>query len=93
MAAPARMVPLKFEVVIVTAWAIHQVTLQGFPPPAMTTEKPVPVRAPVPLVPTLKSQVSVADPLSVNVVRVNVAAAGKQMTPGLTESAVSVKAA
>src|SRR5205823_12453576 len=93
MAAPARMVPLKFEVVIVTACATHQVTLQGLPPPAMTTEKPVPVRAPVPLVPILNSQVSVEVPSSVNVVSVNVAPAGKQMTPGLIESAWPVKAA
>ena len=41
----------------------------------MTTRKLVPVRAPVPLVPILKIQVSVADPTSVNVLPVSVTAA------------------
>jgi hypothetical protein len=77
MAAPARIVPTKFEFVIVAAWATHHVTLHGCPPPAMTTEKAVPVRAPVPRVPILKIQVPFAGPSSVKT-PVNVAAAGKQ---------------
>jgi hypothetical protein len=43
----------------------------------MTTEKPVPLRAPVASVPILKTQTSLGDPRSVNV-PVSVAAAGKQ---------------
>src|SRR5450759_4231344 len=76
MAAPARIVPKKCESVIVAAWATHQVTLQGaVAPPLMTTEKLVPVRAPVPLVPILKIQTPVEGPLRVNVLPVDVAAA------------------
>jgi len=55
MSAPARMVPWKFEAVSVASWATHQYTFGHSVPaasPAMTTEKPVPVRAPVPPVPT-----------------------------------------
>ena len=76
MAAPARMDPLKFESVMVAASAIHQVTLHA-DAPLSATEKFVPVSAPVPLVPTLKSQVPVEEPRSVNV-PVRVAAASKQ---------------
>jgi hypothetical protein len=81
MAAPARIVPTNREFVIVAAWATHHVTLHGCAPPAMTTEKWVPVRAPVPRVPILKIQVPFEGPLSVNT-PVNVAAAGKQYEPG-----------
>ena len=81
MAAPERMVPWKPEVVSVVAASTHQYTLHAWPP-AMTTCKPVPVRAPDASVPTLKIQTSFAPPLSVMVVSVNVAAAGKQITPG-----------
>src|SRR5205823_942356 len=79
MAAPARMFPTKFESVIVTAWATHQVTLQGCAPPAMTTTKLVPVSAPVAGVPdpTLKTQLAVGGPSSVRR-PVSTAAAGKQ---------------
>ena len=77
MAAPARMFPRKFESVMVTASATHHVTLHASPPPAMTTEKSVPVSAPVPRVPILKIQVPSAGPSSVNV-PVNSAAASKQ---------------
>ena len=62
---------------MVAASAIHQVTLHACPPLVMTTEKVVPVRAPVPRVLTLKSQVPFAGPLSVNT-PVNAAAASKQ---------------
>jgi len=68
MASPARIVPTNCESVIVAAWATHQNTLLqgGGAPLGVTTEKLVPVRAPVPRVPILKIQVSVEDPLSVN---------------------------
>jgi hypothetical protein len=71
---PARMLPLKAEVVIVAASPTDQNTLHGCPVPAMTTEKLVPVRA----APTLKIQIPFEGPLSVNVVSVNVTSAGKQ---------------
>ena len=74
------MVPWKFELVSVAAWATHQYTFGHAVPaasPAMTTEKLVPVRAPVPPVPILKIQTPSAGPSSVNV-PVNVAAAVKQ---------------
>src|SRR2546430_11375567 len=77
MAAPARMLPLRSESVIVAAWETHHVTLHACAPPAMTTEKLVPVRAPVPRVPILKVQLAFGGPVSVNT-PVNVAAASKQ---------------
>jgi hypothetical protein len=77
MPAPARIVPIKFDVVIVAASATHHVTLHGSAPPDMTTLKSVPVRAPVPLVPILKSHDASAGPFSVSV-PVSVAAAAKQ---------------
>ncbi|MBK6613724.1 MAG: hypothetical protein IPG27_06395 [Ottowia sp.] len=80
MAAPARRVPWKADVVIVTASATHQYTLHGSPPLVMTTERLVPVKAPVPPVPTLKIQVASGSPCpsSVKVVSVNVTAAALQ---------------
>src|SRR6266550_1710532 len=77
MSAPPRIVPMKRESVMVAPWATHHVTLPGCPPPAMTTEKLLPVRAPVPLVPILKVQMPSAGPLSVNTPE-TVAAALKQ---------------
>src|SRR6266480_700328 len=77
MPAPARMLPWMLEVVIVTASATRHVTLDARAPPAITTEKPVPVRAPVPLVPIFRTQIPSAGPLSVNT-PVTVAAALKQ---------------
>ena len=84
MAAPARIVPARFESVIVAASAVHQVTLQACAPPAITTEKLVPVRAPVGSAggvasadPILKVQIPFDGPSSVNT-PVNAAAAGKQ---------------
>src|SRR5882762_9298028 len=77
MPAPARILPWMSEVVIVTASATRHVTLDARPPPAMTTAKLVPVRAPVPLVPILKIQTASAGPSSVNT-PVTVAAALKQ---------------
>jgi hypothetical protein len=71
---PAIMLPLTDEVVIVAASPTDQNTLHGCPPPAITTEKFVPVRA----APTMKIQTPLEGPLSVNVVAVNVAPAGKQ---------------
>src|SRR6185503_9674526 len=65
---------------MVTACATHHVTLHACPP-SITTEKLVPVSAPVPLVPILKSQVAFAGPLRVNT-PVSVAAASKQYEPG-----------
>src|SRR5437899_2564049 len=56
--APARMFPLKAEVVMVTSAFGAQNTLHGCPPLAMTTEKPVPVRA----APILKIQTALALP-------------------------------
>src|SRR5207237_2762360 len=77
MAALARIVPRKCESVMVASSATNQKTLHGCPPPASTAEKPVPVRAPVPLVPILKIQIPFAGPASV-AWPVNVAAASKQ---------------
>src|SRR3954466_15863054 len=84
MAAPARIVPARFESVIVAASAVHHVTLQACPPPAMTTEKLVPVSAPVGSAggvarvdPILKVQVALDGPSSVNT-PVSAAAKGKQ---------------
>src|SRR4051812_2136476 len=84
IAAPARIVPARFESVIVAAWAVHHVTLHAWAPPAITTEKLVPVRAPVGSAggvasadPTLKVQVALGGPSSVNT-PVSAAAAGKQ---------------
>src|SRR3954468_20327883 len=84
MAAPARIVPARFESVIVAASAVHPVTLHAWAPPAITTEKLVPVRAPVGSAggvasadPTLKVQVALDGPSRVNT-PVNAAAAGKQ---------------
>src|ERR1035437_8140268 len=77
IATPARRFPLKSEPVIVAASATHHVTLQPVPPPAITTWKPVPVSAPVPLVPTLMFQIPSEGPLSVRT-PVTTAAASKQ---------------
>jgi hypothetical protein len=57
IAAPARIVPMKCESVMVAASATHHVTLHRCAPLVMIIEKLVPVRTPVPLVPTLKIQV------------------------------------
>src|SRR4029077_11189290 len=83
MAAPARMFPWKAEVVVVTACETHHVTLHACPPPAMTTEKLVPVSAPVRL-PILNVQTALALPPAsrVNVTSVAVKAAPVQKTPG-----------
>ena len=78
ISAPARMVPFRNDVVIVTASLTHQYTLHGCPPPAMITVKLVPVRAPPPPVPILKIQIPLAGPLSVNVPPVVVDAAATQ---------------
>jgi hypothetical protein len=78
MELPARMVPLKSESVIVAASAVHQYTLHARPPPDMITWKLVPVRAPVPPVPILKTQIPFEGPLSVNMTLVIVAPAVKQ---------------
>src|ERR1700693_846004 len=64
MAAPARMFPWKVEVVMVAAASTHHVTLHACAPPAMTTWKLVPVRAPDG---ALIIQVPFAGPVSVNV--------------------------
>jgi hypothetical protein len=72
------MVPWKFESVIVAAWAVRQYTLHGSPAPAMTTWKVLPVSEPVPPVPTLKTQIPVEGPSSVNVTLFIVAPAVKQ---------------
>ena len=79
MAAPARMVPANAESVIVTACDTHQYTfLQGGGAPiALTTERPVPVRAPVPSVPILKIQIPSAGPSRVHTPP-EVSAASKQ---------------
>ena len=53
---PARMLPLNSEVVMVTPALGAQYTLHGCPPPAITTEKLVPVRA----APILKIHTAVA---------------------------------
>jgi hypothetical protein len=83
MDVPARILPRKTESVRVAASAVHQNTLVlRVSPLVMTTEKLVPVRAPVPLVPILKIQVSLEDPSSVNTPPVSVAAALTQYTPG-----------
>jgi len=52
------MVPWKFEAVSVASWATHQYTFGHSVPaasPAMTTEKPVPVRASGPAGPDLEN--------------------------------------
>src|SRR5512140_657767 len=67
MAPPAKRLPMNCEVVMVAAWDTHQVTLHGSAPPAVTTEKLVPVSAPAPPVPTLKIQVALAGPFRVKV--------------------------
>jgi hypothetical protein len=73
------MFPRKVESVSVAASAVHQNTLLlHVSPPDITTEKLVAVRAPVPRVPILKIQVSLADPTSVNTPPVSVEAASKQ---------------
>jgi hypothetical protein len=64
-ALPARTVPTKAESVNVTACAVFQYTLHACAAPPMTTCALVSVRAPNPPVPTLKTQTSVALPLSV----------------------------
>src|SRR5688572_20169120 len=74
MAAPARMVPWKRDVVMVAASATHQYTSHDCAPPAITTEKLVPVSAPVPPVPILKihTALGLPWPSSVRTVSVNV---------------------
>src|SRR4051794_31608544 len=91
MSAPAKTAPRKFEPVRVVAWATHQYTFGQVPAglPGMTTEKLVAVKAPVPPVPILKIHTPSAGPSSVNV-PVNVAAAGKQYTPGESVTPASV---
>jgi hypothetical protein len=81
------MFPWKTEVVIVAAAAVCQYTFDASAPPAMTTLRPVPVRAPVPSVPILKIQVSLGPPVSVNVAVVNVNPASKQWVPGTNATA------
>src|SRR5690349_5402746 len=61
-ASPVRMFPLSAEVVMVAAPLGAQNTLHARPPPAMATEKLVPVRAPV----TKNVQTPSADPVSVS---------------------------
>ncbi len=65
MAVPARTVPWKLESVTVAAWAVRQYTLHACAAPPIATWKLLPVNAPVPPVPILKTHTSVADPLSV----------------------------
>src|SRR4029077_3339526 len=76
-AAPERTVPLRSESVIVVAASTHHVTLHACAPPAITTEKFVPVNAPGA---TLNVQVPLAGPLSVNTPVF--ASALTQYTPG-----------
>src|SRR3954463_2754806 len=80
MAAPARTVPTNFESVMVTACATCQYTWlhASALPPCATTEKLVPVNAPVPSVPILKIHVAFEEPASVNTLPVDVAAASTQ---------------
>src|SRR4029077_16069182 len=77
---PARMFPWNVEVVNVVSAPTSQYTLQGWPPPAMTTWNPVPVRA----AGILKTQTALALPpaSSVKVMLVKVSAAAAQYTPG-----------
>src|SRR3954462_10781348 len=83
------MVPAKFDVVIVAACETHQTTLHGWLPPAITTERFVPVSAPVPSVPILKLQMPLDGSFSVSV-PVRAAAAGKQYEPGASVTPASV---
>ena len=79
IADPARMLPTKTEFVNVTASAANQNTLSLHScPPGITTEKLVPVRAPVPLVPIRNTHVSAGEPASVNTPPVSVTATSKQ---------------
>ena len=80
--------PARFESVIVAASAVHHVTLHACPPPAITTEKLVPVSAPVGSVPgaasvepILNVQVAVKDGPSSVKTPVSAAAAGNSRTP------------
>lgn len=83
MAVPERMVPWKVEAVSVAAPAVRQYTLHASAVPAMSTVKLLPVRAPVPPVPILKTQISVADPLSVKTTPAPIVVpATEQQTPG-----------
>src|ERR1700737_1303926 len=79
---PARMFPWKVEVVNVLSAPTSQNTLQGWPPLAMTTLNPVPVR----LWAILKTQtaLALAPASSVRVTAVNVSPAAEvlQYTPG-----------
>src|SRR5688572_29334716 len=79
------MLPMNTESVSVAACWVHQNTLllQVWPP-AITTEKLVPVSAPVPPVPILKIQVSLGEPSSVSTPPVSVAAAATQWVPGVS---------
>src|ERR1035437_3903938 len=66
MALPERTVPRKIELVIVAAAAVRQYTLHACAVPPIFIWKEVVVRAPLdPRAPTLKTQTSVAFPLSV----------------------------
>src|SRR5688572_3387179 len=89
MAAPERMFPWSSESVCVAAASDHQITLHACAPPARTTEKLVPVNAPVeaPSV-TLNVQLPVAGPLSVNTPVF--ASALTQYTPGARVRPASV---
>src|SRR2546429_4905140 len=84
MAAPERMFPLRSESVCVVAASDHQITLHACAPPARTTERLVPVKAPA----TLNVQLAVAGPLSVNTPVF--ASALTQYTPGARVWAASV---
>src|SRR5882757_3282059 len=74
--SPARIFPLNDEVVRVAARLGTQNTLHGCPPPAMVTEKLVPVRAPL----MRKIQTPSAGPVSVSTPVL--ATASTQYTPG-----------
>src|ERR1700687_2621530 len=77
---PARMFPWNVEAVNGLSAPTSQYTLQGWPPLAMTTWNPVPVRP----APILKTQTALALPpaSSVKVIAPNVSPAAAQYTPG-----------
>src|SRR5882762_6707095 len=74
--SPARMFPINVEVVMVAATIGTQYTLQGCPPPAISTEKLVPVSAPA----TKKVQTALDGPVRVSTPVL--AVASRQYSPG-----------
>jgi hypothetical protein len=89
IAPPARITPIKFVLVSVTASCTHQDTSLARPPPVITRLKSVAVRAPPPPVPTMMIHFAPLGPFSVNVV-VRTAAALKQYVPGESVTPPSV---